>query len=73
MEDRSSEETVQRQAVWRQGENAIKVQMKLLVPDLSKITKAERTEVMVFMHVWLFGIFWYFLGHIYTNSIFLSR
>jgi hypothetical protein len=41
MEDRSSEETAQRQAVWRQGGNAIKVQMESLVPDLSKITKPK--------------------------------
>jgi hypothetical protein len=55
MEDRSSKETAQRQAVWRQGENAIKVQMESLVPDLSKITKAERIKEMVLMHVWLSG------------------
>jgi hypothetical protein len=36
--------------------NAIKVQMESLVPDLSKITKAERTKEMVLMHVWLSGI-----------------
>jgi hypothetical protein len=53
MEDRSSKETAQRQAVWRQGENAIKVQMESLVPDLSKITKAKRIKEMVLMHVWL--------------------
>jgi hypothetical protein len=28
------------ETVWRQGGNAIKVQMELLMPDLSKITKA---------------------------------
>jgi hypothetical protein len=35
---RSSEETAQREAVWRQGggRNVIKVQMESLVPDLSK-------------------------------------
>jgi hypothetical protein len=36
--------------------NAIKVQMESLVPDLSKITKAERIKEMVLMHVWLSGI-----------------
>jgi hypothetical protein len=56
MEDRSSKETAQRQAVWRQRGNAIKVQMESLVPDLSKITKAERTEEMVLIHGWPSGI-----------------
>jgi hypothetical protein len=42
MGKRSSEETAQRQAVWTQGGNAVKVPMESLVPDLSKITKAER-------------------------------
>jgi hypothetical protein len=36
--------------------NAIKVQIKSLIPDLSKITEAERIEEMVLMHVWLSGI-----------------
>jgi hypothetical protein len=56
MEDRSSEATARRQAVWRQWGNAIKVQMESLIPDLSKITKAERTAEMILMHVWLSGI-----------------
>jgi hypothetical protein len=56
MGERSSEETAQRQAVWRQGGNAIKVQMESLMPDLSKITKDERIEEVVLMHVWLSGI-----------------
>jgi hypothetical protein len=30
--------------------------MESLVPDLSKITKAERTEEMVLIHVWLSGM-----------------
>jgi hypothetical protein len=30
--------------------------MESLVPDLSKITKAERIEEMVFKYVWLSGI-----------------
>jgi hypothetical protein len=30
--------------------------MESLVPDLSKITKAERIEEMVLIHVWLSGI-----------------
>jgi hypothetical protein len=51
-----SEEIVQRQAVWRQEENAIKVQMESLVPDLSKITKAKRIKEMVLMHMWLSGM-----------------
>jgi hypothetical protein len=56
MEDKSSKETAQRQAVWRQVGNAIKVQMESLMPDLSKITKAGRTEEVVLIHVWLSGI-----------------
>jgi hypothetical protein len=55
MGDRSSKETAQRQTVWRQGGNAIKVQMELLLPDLSKITKAERIQKMVLIHVWVSG------------------
>jgi len=38
------------------GGNAIKVQLQSLVPDLLKITKAERIEEMVLIHVWLSGI-----------------
>jgi hypothetical protein len=34
-------------------ENAIKVPMESLVPDLLKITKAERIKEMVLVHVWL--------------------
>jgi hypothetical protein len=30
--------------------------MESLVPDLSKITKAERIEEMVLMHVWLLAL-----------------
>jgi hypothetical protein len=30
--------------------------MESLVPDLSKVTKAERMEEMFLMHVWLSGI-----------------
>jgi hypothetical protein len=30
--------------------------MESLVPDLSKITKAEKTEEMILIHVWLSGI-----------------
>jgi hypothetical protein len=56
MGDRSSEETVERQAVWRQGGNVIKVQVESLVPDLSKISKAKRIEEMVLIHVWISGI-----------------
>jgi hypothetical protein len=36
--------------------DAIKVQMKSLMPDLSKITKAKRIEEVVLIHVWLSGI-----------------
>jgi hypothetical protein len=36
--------------------NAIKVQMASLVPNLLKITKAERIEEVVLIHVWLSGI-----------------
>jgi hypothetical protein len=56
MEDRYSKETAQRQAVWRQGGNAIKDPMESLMPDLSKITKAERIKEMILMQVWLPGI-----------------
>jgi hypothetical protein len=56
MEDTSSEETAQSQAVWTQRGNAINVPMESLVPDLSKITKAERVKEMVLKHVWLSGI-----------------
>jgi hypothetical protein len=38
------------------GGNAMKVQMESQMPDLSKITKAERIKEMVLMHVWLSGI-----------------
>jgi hypothetical protein len=69
MGKRSSEETVQRQAVWRQGGNAVKVQMESFMPDLSKITKAERIEEMVLIHVWLSGI----KALPDTNSYFLGR
>jgi hypothetical protein len=40
--------------------------MDSLVPDLSKITKAERIKEMVLMHVWLSGI----KGLLDTNSYF---
>jgi hypothetical protein len=53
---RSSEKTAQRQAVWRKGGNATKVQMESLVPELLKITKAERIKEMALTHVWLSGI-----------------
>jgi hypothetical protein len=53
MENRSSEKTAQRQEIWRQGGNAIKVLVESLMPDLSKITKAKRIKEMVFMHVQL--------------------
>jgi hypothetical protein len=56
MQDRSSEQSAQRQAVWRQVGNVINVQMESLVSDLSKIIKAERIKEMVLMHVWLPGI-----------------
>jgi hypothetical protein len=36
--------------------NAIKVPIESLMPDLSKITKAEKIKEMVLMHVWLSGI-----------------
>jgi hypothetical protein len=38
------------------GGNATKVQVESLVPDLSKITKAERIKKMVLTHVCLSGI-----------------
>jgi hypothetical protein len=54
--NKSSEETAQRQAVWRQGWNAVKVQMESLMLDLSKITKVERIEEMVLVHIWPSGV-----------------
>jgi hypothetical protein len=57
MGDKSSKETAQRQTVWRQGGNAIKVQMESLMPDVSKkLVKAERIKEVVLMYVWLPGI-----------------
>jgi hypothetical protein len=56
MGDKYSKETAQRQTVWRQGGNGIKVQMESLVPDLSKITKAERIEEVVLIHLCPSGI-----------------
>jgi hypothetical protein len=56
MGDKSSKETAQRQTVWRQEGNAIEVQVESLMPDLSKITKAERIKEVVFIHVWPSGI-----------------
>jgi hypothetical protein len=41
------------ETVWRHRENAVKVQIESLVPDLSKITKTERIEEMVLLHEWL--------------------
>jgi hypothetical protein len=64
MRERSSEETA-----WRQAGSAVKVQMESLVPDLSKITKAERTEEMVLICVWLSGI----KALPDTNSFFLDK
>jgi hypothetical protein len=51
MGDRSSEDIAQRQAVWRQGGNASKLQMQSLLPDLSKITKVERIGEIVLVNV----------------------
>jgi hypothetical protein len=52
MGDKSSKETAQRQTVWRQGGGiAVKVQMESLMPDLSKITKAERIEETGLIHM----------------------
>jgi hypothetical protein len=64
----SSEETVQRPAIWRRG-YTIKVQMQSLMPDLSKITKAKRIEKMVAVHEWLSDI----KALPGTNSHFLAR
>jgi hypothetical protein len=55
VEDRSSEETAQKQTVWKQGGHAIQVQMESLRLDLSEITKAKRIEEVVLIHVWPFG------------------
>jgi hypothetical protein len=52
MGDKSSKETAQRQTVWRQGGDAIKVQIESLMPDLSKKTKTERIEEVVLIHMW---------------------
>jgi hypothetical protein len=56
MGDKSSKETAQRQAVWRQGGNFIKIPMASLMPDLSKITKAKKIEEVVLIHMWPSGI-----------------
>jgi hypothetical protein len=69
MGERVSKDTAQRPRVWRQGGNAVKVQMELLVPDLSKIMKAERIEQMVLIQEWLSGI----KALPNTNSYFLHR
>jgi hypothetical protein len=55
MEDRSSEQTVRDKQFGDKGGNTTKVPMESLVPDLSKIIKAERIKEMVLMHVWLSG------------------
>jgi hypothetical protein len=39
------------ETVWRKRGNAINVPMESLVPDLSKITKAESTEEVILIHV----------------------
>jgi hypothetical protein len=52
--ERSSEDTSQRQAVWRQEGNAIKVQMESLTLDVSTINKAKRIkEMFLYMFVYL--------------------
>jgi hypothetical protein len=56
MGDKYSKETTQRQFGDKGGWHAIKVQMKSLMPDLSKIIKAERVEQVVLIHVWPSGI-----------------
>jgi hypothetical protein len=56
MGDKSTKEAAQRQTVWRKGEDSIKVQMELLMPDLSKIAKAKRIEEVFLIHVWPSGI-----------------
>jgi hypothetical protein len=74
MGDKSSKETSQRQTVWRQGGNAIKVQMESLVSDLSKITKAERMEEIVLIHAWLSCIKTLLDTNSYSDRVFyLSR
>jgi hypothetical protein len=52
--EKSSEETAQRQTVWRQEGNAIKVQMDSFMPDLSKkLIKTKRVKEVVLGHVQL--------------------
>jgi hypothetical protein len=48
MGDKSSEETAQRQTVWRQVRNAVTVQMESHVSDLSKITAKKIQEVFLY-------------------------
>jgi hypothetical protein len=43
--------------------------MKSLVPDLSKLTKSERIEEMVLIHVWPSGV----KALLDSNSYFLDR
>jgi hypothetical protein len=52
MKHRSSKEIGERQAVWRQGGECHQ-SSRALVPDLSKLTKAERIKEMVLILVWL--------------------
>jgi hypothetical protein len=55
--EKSSEKTAQRQAIWRQGKKANKVQIQSLVTDRSKkIIKVNSFKKVVLMHVWLSGI-----------------
>jgi hypothetical protein len=56
MEDRSSEESAQSQAVWTQRGKCHQSSNGVTGANLSKITKAERVKEMVLMHVWLSGI-----------------
>jgi hypothetical protein len=42
-----------RQAVWRKGGNAVKVQVESLLPDYSKITKIKRILEIVLMGILL--------------------
>jgi hypothetical protein len=48
--EKISKEAAQRQTVWRQGGNAVKVQMEPLVSDLSKVIKAKRLKKWFFNH-----------------------
>jgi hypothetical protein len=51
-----SDETPQRQTVWRQGGECHQSSMESLVPDVSKKKNKAKRDKVVLMHVWLSSI-----------------